>query len=151
MHSVYVDTVTIFNRYGDSKIGITWYPTVLHNVYLSTDRGANIAKTGLKDADTAKLFIKYKLADGNIIVSNKPYKRPKEWKNQAFETLPATLTFWDGADFFVRGEFSEDAINDMDYKKGYYDHINTNYDDVYLITTIGGPYKNIPHFEIGGK
>lgn len=147
---MYTDTVTIFNKYKTAQ-GITWYPTVLHNVDLNTDKGANVAKTGLESADTAKLHVRYTLTDGAIIIAGKPYKGPKEWAAQAVDEIPTTLTFTGAADFFIRGEFPTEAINDNDFKKGYYDYMNTNHDDVYLITTVGGPYKLIPHFEIGGK
>lgn len=147
---MYTDTVTIFNKHGDSKVGITWYPTVLHNVDLITDKAANVAKTGLESADTAKLHVRYTLSDGAITIAGKAYKRPKEWATQTAEALITTLTFSTG-DLFIRGEYATTPINNTDYKGGFQDYINKNYDDVYLITTVGGPYKLIPHFEIGGK
>lgn len=149
---MYTDTVTIFNKHKTAQ-GITWYPTILHNVDLNTDKGANVAKTGLESADTAKLHVKYAVAGDAIEIAGKSYKRSKEWAKQASELLPSTLTFTGGIDFFVRGEFPETAVNDADadYKNGFYDYMNKSYDDVFLITTVGGPYKLIPHFEIGGK
>lgn len=149
---MYTDTVTIFNKHGDSKNGITWYPTVLHNVDLITDKGANVAKTGLESADTAKLHVRYVLTDGAITIAEKTYKRPKEWASQPETGITATLTFSTG-DLFIRGEYDTTPINNADpvYKTGFQDYINKTYDDVYLITTVGGPYKLIPHFEIGGK
>lgn len=147
---MYTETVTIFNKLKTAQ-GITWYPTVLHNIDLITDKGANVAKTGLENADTAKLHIRYTLTDGVITIAGKPYKGPKEWAAQSETGFHASLTFTGAADFFVRGEFPTEAINDNDFKKGYYDYMNTKHDDVYLITTVGGPYKLIPHFEIGGK
>lgn len=149
---MYTDTVTIFNKHKTAQ-GTTWYPTVLHNVDVNTDKGANVAKTGLESADTAKLHVKYTLTDGTITISGKPYKGPKEWATQSDMGFPTSLTFTGGADFFVRGEYAETPISDADpaYKNGFYDYINKTRDDVYLITTVGGPYKLIPHFEIGGK
>ena len=150
---MYTDTVTIFNKHGDSRVGITWYPTVLHNVDLITDKGANIAKTGLESADTAKLHIRYTLTDGVVTIAGKTYKRPKEWAAQTETGYPTSLTFASGSDFFVRGEFPETPINESDpaYKGGFQSYFNKTHDDVYLITTVGGPYTVIPHFEIGGK
>ena len=149
---MYTDTVTIFNKRGDSKVGITWYPTVLHNVDLITDKGANVAKTGLESADTAKLHVRYNLTDGAITISGKTYKRQKEWAALSILETPTSLTFNTG-DFFYRGEYSESPINNSDpaYKDGFQTYFGKTYDDVYLITTVGGPYKLIPHFEIGGK
>ncbi len=150
---MYTDTVTIFNKHGDSKVGITWYPTVLHNVDLITDKGANVAKTGLESADTAKLHIRYTLTDGAITIAGKTYKHPKEWAAQSAAEIAETLTFQSATDFFFRGEYPETPINHSDpaYKNGFQDYFSKTYDDVYLINTVGGPYKLIPHFEIGGK
>lgn len=149
---MYSETVTIFNRLKTAQ-GITWYPTVLHNVDLNTDKGANVAKTGLESADTARLHVRYTFIDGAITIAGKTYKRPKEWAAQAVHKLPTSITFTGGTDFFIRGEYDETPVNDSDpaYKNGFYDYINKTRDDVYLITTVGGPYKLIPHFEIGGK
>lgn len=144
---MYTDTVTIFNKHKTTQ-GTTWYPTVLHNVDLNTDKGANVAKTGLESADTAKLHVRHGKADGAITIEEKPYKRPKEW---AAQTDPAGTITFASADLFMRGEYPEMPINDADHKKGFQDYLNKTYDDVYLITTVGGPYKLIPHFEIGGK
>lgn len=148
---MYSDTVTIFNKLKVGQV-TTWYPTVLHNVDLITDKGANVTKTGLESADTAKLHIRYTLVNGVITIAGKVYKRPKEWAAQSAGALATTLTFA-GGDFFTRGEYPEIPVSDADpaYKPGVYDYLNKTRDDVYMITTVGGPYKLIPHFEIGGK
>lgn len=144
---MYTETVTIFNKLKTAQ-GTTWYPTVLHNVDLNTDKGANVAKTGLESADTAKLHVRYGKTGDVITIAGKPYKRPKEWTAQADPS--GTITFGSG-DMFMRGEYPETPINDADYAKTFQDYLNKTYDDVYLITTVGGPYKLIPHFEIGGR
>lgn len=45
-------------------------------------------------------------------------------------------------------------IADEDYQSrrdgGFYDYMNKNHDNVFLITNVG-TYTLIPHFEIGGK
>lgn len=148
---MYSETVTIFNKLQVGQV-ITWYPTVLHNVDLNVDKGANVTKTGLESADTAKLHVRYILAEGAIKIAEKMYKRPKEWASQGSEAHANTLTFASG-DLFMRGEYPETPVNDEDpaYKPSFYNYINKIRDDVYMITTVGGPYKLIPHFEIGGK
>lgn len=149
---MYSETVTIFNKLQQGQV-ITWYPTVLNNVDLNVDKGANVTKTGLESADTAKLHIRYTVVDGDITIKGKKYKRPKEWAAHNETGITASLTFAGSSDFFIRGEYPETPVNDADpaYKKGFYDYINKTRDDVYLVTTVGGPYKVIPHFEIGGK
>ena len=77
---MYDKTVTVFNKYEDQTGEIYWYPHVLSGVDLIVDKAANIAKTGLDSADTAKLHIKFHIADGNKMVGNLPWLPPKEWE-----------------------------------------------------------------------
>lgn len=150
---IYSDTVTIFNKYEDQTGAIHWYPHVLHGVDLIIDKAANIAKTGLDNADTAKLHVKCHRVDNSIMVGNIPYLSPTTWEIQPNDELSQYITFASG-DFFMEGEYSIDPIKDSDYTDrvngGFYDYINKRHDYVFLITNVGGPYTLIPHFEIGG-
>lgn len=150
---MYNKVVTIFNKYEDQTGEIYWYPHVLSGVDLIVDKAANIAKTGLDSADTAKLHIKYHIADGKKMVGNLPWLPPKEWEQQPNDELPKSITF-DSGDFFLEGEYDESPVLDSDYANrvdgGFYDYINKRRDNVFLITNVGGPYTLIPHFEIGG-
>lgn len=147
---MYKDTVTIFNRYESKMLGtFTWYPHILRNVDLNVDKGANIEKTGLASADKAKLHIKYHLRDGKKMIGDSEYLQPKEWDNQTNDSYSQTITFTEGEDFFLLGEYPETPINDDDYREGFYSYINSKRDDVFKITTVG-MYSLIPHFEIGG-
>lgn len=151
---MYDKTVTVFNRYEDQTGAIHWYPHVLHGVDLIVDKAANVAKTGLDSADTANLHVKYRFVDVNKIVGDKKYLTPKEWEKQPNDELSDSITFASG-DFFMEGEYSEEPVLDSDYANrvdsGFYDYLNKRRDYVFLITTVGGPYTLIPHFEIGGK
>lgn len=151
---MYDKTVTVFNKYTDQNDNIYWYPHVLSGVDLIIDKAANVAKTGLDSADTANLHVKYHSGNGTVMVGDKPYLPPKEWENQPNDDLPGSITFASG-DFFMQGEYAETPILDSDYANridgGFYDYINKRHDYVFLITTVGGPYTVIPHFEIGGK
>lgn len=150
---MYDKTVTVFNKYTDQNDNIYWYPHVLSGVDLIIDKAANVAKTGLDSADTANLHVKYHI-DGTVMVGNKPYLPPKEWEKQPNDDLSESITFASG-DFFMQGEYAETPVLDSDYANrvdgGFYDYLNKRHDYVFLITTIGGPYTLIPHFEIGGK
>lgn len=141
---MYTDTITLFNLKDD-----TWYPSVLSNVDLIVDKAASLVKTGLNDADTANLHVKYTVSGSNTLVGSKPYLPPKEWVAQD-ET--DTLTFTEGVDFFILGDWgSEDAVNDDKYGvNGFYYYCNKKYDHCYLINS-AAKYNVIPHFEIGGK
>ena len=150
---MYNKTVTVFNKYEDQTGEIYWYPHVLSGVDLIVDKAANIAKTGLDSADTAKLHIKYHSGDNTVMVGDLPWLPPKEWEKQPNDELSESITF-DSGDFFMEGEYSTDQIKDSDYTDrvngGFYDYINKRHDYVFLITNVGGPYTLIPHFEIGG-
>lgn len=151
---MYNDTVTLFNKYEDTT-GITWYPTILKGVNLILDKAAIIAKYGAESKDNAVLNARYQIADGNKIVGNKPYLPPKEWRRQEEDLRSASITFSDGQsfDFFYLGEWeNENPISDDLYGvNGFYDYMNRTYDYVFAITSVGGPYKVIQHFEIMGK
>ena len=150
---MYDKTVTVFNKYTDQNDNIYWYPHVLRGVDLIIDKAANVAKTGLDSADTANLHIKYSAKDGQKMVGDKVYLPPKEWEKQPNDELTESVTFATG-DFFMQGEYEESPIIDSDYENrpdsGFYDYLNKRRDYVFLITTVGGPYTLIPHFEIGG-
>ena len=150
---MYDKTVTVFNKYEDQTGEIYWYPHVLSGVDLIVDKAANIAKTGLDSADTAKLHVRYHSGNNAVMVGNLPWLPPKEWEQQPNDELSESITF-DSGDFFMEGEYSTEMIKDSDYTDrvngGFYDYINKRHDYVFLITNVGGPYTLIPHFEIGG-
>ena len=107
--AVYDKTITLFNRYS-SRLGDTWYPTVIHNVQLIADKSAIIAQYGAESSDKALLHIRYETVDGMPVIAGKPYKTPKEWDRQTNDLLSQTLTFTDGQyfDFFMLGEYESD-------------------------------------------
>ena len=51
-------TVTVFNKYVNQKDEIYWYPTVISGCQFVDDKAANVAKTGLENADEANLHDK---------------------------------------------------------------------------------------------
>lgn len=151
---MYNDTVTLFCQYKDQRKNITWYPTILHNVNLNKDKAAIIAQYGAESQDKAVLNVRYRLDNGKIMVGDKIWLPPKEWDRQTNDLLSSSLTFTDGQefDFFYEGEWpDENPIGDEDYGiDGFYNYMNRYYDYVFAITSVGGPYSVIPHFEIMG-
>lgn len=148
---MYSDSVTVFNRY-KGRLGIVWYPTVLHGVNLAVDRAAVVATMGEQSQDSAILNIKYSEQDGVITVGNKPYLQPKAWADQVNDVLADSVTFTSGTDFdfFIEGDFGGEPISDDDYEYGFFDYMNTEYDNVFVITSVS-KLKLIPHFEITGR
>lgn len=157
---MYNDHVTVFNFYESPTTGeITWYPHSLQMCDLITDRGAIVKKYGADSTDTAQLHIRlYDEVDaGDICVltsggSYLPYLPPKEWKNQTNDKLAESITFSD-KDFFIKGIWigRDSPVSDDDYRGGFYQHVNNINDNVFKISSVGGPYTVIPHFEILGK
>lgn len=152
---MYNQTITLFNRLEGNE-GDTWFPTILHNVHLETDRAAIAAKYGAEAADGAVLHIRYKEDGGEKMVQGKPWLPPKAWEKLLDHTKSVTFTPGDRFDFFWVGDWgNEDPVYDADYtgtvNYGFYKHMNKNHDFVFAITSVGGPYRVIPHFEIMGK
>lgn len=192
---MYSSKITLFNYYESATTGDAyWYPHVLSNVDLNTDRGAIIKKYGPDTADNAQLHIPYRLHDGVKVISEeskKPssvgtvmnlgslcdsmernvlddkglqiftmylsekiyteWRSPKEWERQINDLLPGTIRFSPDSDFFWAGEWDKGIVNDKDYRGGFYQYMNQSRDNVFKITSVGGPYSLIPHFEILAK
>ncbi len=151
---MYSDKITLFNYY-KSRLGDMWYPTVIDGVNLLIDKAAIVAKYGAESKDNAILNIHYQTVDGNIMVADKPYLPPKEWERQTNDKLADSLTFTSGTDFdfFMLGEYPTTepiADDDFDNDGGFYNYMNDNYDFVFAITSVGGPYTTIPTFQIMG-
>lgn len=142
---MYGKTITLFNYYESKQTGTyRWYPSVLQNVDLITDKAAILAKYGQESQDSTVLHVRH--PNGA-----KEWIPPKEWEGQVNENLSRTLTFAAG-DFFWQGEWQDtEPIDDTAYKEGFYDYMSQKYDFVFRITKVGGPYTLIPHFEIMGR
>ncbi len=149
---MYNSTITVFNRSGSEKKGFVWFPTVIDCVYLIIDKGAGMVKTGLAEANKANLHIRYISVDGKVLVGGKPYMLPKEWNAQSDEEKATSITFNEGCDFFIEGEYPEDVIQDDDilYANGLFSYMKAKRDNVFKLNTVG-KYTLIPHFEIGGE
>lgn len=150
---MYQNTITLFNRKrGNSSTGDTWYPTVIRNVNLNIDRAAIRAKYGTESQDNCMLFIQFCRKNGEIRITcdektEKPWMPPKTW-----DKTVDSLTFNPDGDFFWLGEWTEGIVSDKDYSPdGFYGHMNRVHDYVFAISSVGGPYSVIPHFEVMGK
>jgi len=147
--------VTIFNFY-ESTTSAVWYPHIISGVSLYTDRGAIVKKYGSDSKDSAELHIAYTDSDGSKFITDTdgnslPWLPPKEWKAQTNDLLENSITFNAETDFFVEGTWDGGMVNEDDYKQGFYAYINNKRDFCYKITSVGGPYTLIPHFEILAK
>lgn len=151
---MYKDTVTLFNRRkGARGQGDTWYPSVLCNVNLLTDKATILSKYGADAADNAVLNVRYQIDGEKKMIGDKQWLPQKAW--QQSDNPAASLTFADGEafDFFWLGEWDGGIVSDADYSAdaGFYDHMNRTHDYVFAVAKVAGPYSVIPHFEIVGK
>lgn len=134
-------TVTLYNRYYDKKEDAEkWYCTVLHDVRLEITKGANIVKSGIREADGARLSI---MTNTDF---EKDYVEPKKWLALTDEEREASFTFNSSQDFFVKGNTSEIEIKESNF----FEYMRANYDDVYKITTVDNYDNILPHIEVGG-
>lgn len=153
---MYDKTVTVFNFYSSKTAGLSyWYPHILSCVDLITDHGAMLKKYGPDSTDNAALHIAYTPDWDKVTVQRSdgaavPWLPPKAWAAQVNDDLPGSITFGP-EDFFWQGEWTGGMVVDDDYRNGFYQYMNSNRDNVYKITSVGGPYTVIPHFEILGK
>lgn len=148
---MYSDVVTVFCR-RKSRSGDMWYPTVIHGANLNVNRAAIVAKYGADSKDNAVLNIHYATVEEQIAIAEKIYFLPKEWQRQSEEKIANSITFTAGVDFdfFMEGEYEcTGPIRDDDYTDGFYNYMNSNYDNVFSITSVA-KYSVIPHFEIMG-
>lgn len=166
---MYEATVTVFNSYKYRITGqVLWFPHVLKGVDFIADKGQMLKQYGPDSTDAAELHIAYaEMDDKKVIVHGwtgepmlntlgepLPWLPPKEWARQVNDMLDDTITFKPD-DFFWWGEWTQGTVKDEDYDvrgEGFAGYMNRNYDYVFQITTVGGPYPpdGIPHFEIRG-
>ncbi len=152
---MYTDTITLFVR-KEGDEGDTWYPSVLRNVHLNMDKAAILAKYGADSADSAVLHIRYRQVGDDKMVGDKRWLPPKQWETLGNPAKDITFTSGNRFDFFWFGDWgNENPVHDSDYagtsSPGFYQYMNKTMDYVFAITSVGGPYSVIPHFEIMGK
>ena len=144
-------TVTLYNvTENPDTLEVGYNITILRGVFLSRSHARNIEKTGLRDADSARLYIPFSVtAVDGITGRRKTYVRPK-----AYRELTDTTEYWtleaggasSGVDcFFIKGE----VVTQAGYR-----YIRENTDDVYDITTVDTKdfgSEDMQHWQVGGR
>ena len=144
---MYRNVITLFNHSGD-----TWYATEIPGVYLSLDKSEIQSRLGDQSSDNALLHIRYKRVNGVPTIAGKTFRFPKDWGLN--DNKEKSITFQSGGefDFFMVGKWTGNKIiKESEYDYGFYDFMNETYDNVYAITSVGGPYNLLPHFVISGR
>lgn len=153
LDTLYRDTITLFNRYDNEDGSYTWIPTVMKNVHFIVSKAVMVTTYGDSNSDNAQVNIRYKSMGKKAMVSGKVYVQPKEYKRLTLSQAKTHFTFTGGAefDFVYGGAWTGDSIiNDDAYPKGFFNHMQTTYDDVYAITN-SAMYYILPHFSITAK
>lgn len=143
--------VTVYNVTEDpDTLEINYNITVLDGVFLDRSHARNIEKTGLRDADSAALFIPFSVSavDGET-GKKKKYIGPKAYRELADKTGYWTLEAGgtnSGVDcFFIKGKV---------ITKAGYRYIREHNDDVYDVTTVDTRdfgSKDMQHWQVGGR
>lgn len=143
---MYNDTITLFNLHNGA-----WYSHIIKEVDAGITSGAgSTALNGTTRTDSAIILIqtsssKVINADNSLL----PYVSPKAFS--ALENPESVITFQPQTDFILIGEYeNSEPINEDDFETGFYDEMNSKYDNVFLITS-AAYFDLIPHFEIGAR
>lgn len=144
-------TVTVFNRYDATPTDTRYYATVIEGVKLQVDKAAAVSTSGLKDADAMWCSIPYTPTDSGITINGTFHLSPKEWSAQTGDAMEQSLTFDEGRDILMDGEWDgPKVVYDADYiRVGFLGYLRSRFDGVYLINS-ASRYDLIPHFELGG-
>ena len=152
--ALYRQTVTLFNRIKDADGETYWFPTVLRGVHLIDSQSATWNSQGGARNDNAELRVRFQVKGGVILIAEKPYYEPKQYRLLDEPDKAITFSFGhnDDSDFFMEGEFDFDgAISDDAFDRhGFYNYMNKTRDGVYSI--IGcSRFDLIPHFSITAR
>lgn len=144
-------TVTVFNRYDASPTDTRYYATVIDGVKLQVDKAAAVSTSGLKDADSMWCSIPYANTNSHIEINGIPHLSPKEWAAQTGDEMEQSITFDEGRDILMDGEWDgPKVVSEADYSRvGFLGYLRNRFDGVYLINS-ASRYDLIPHFELGG-
>lgn len=144
-------TVTVYNIWEDADtLEMHYNLTVLRGVLLDISKGSNVQKSGLKDADSATLYIPFNVtAEDPLSGAEKKYVPPKEFNakedRSGFWTMDTGGASSSASSFFIKGEMSEEMTFGVAQR---------NFDYVFDISTVdlkdfGTP--DMQHWQVGGK
>ena len=152
---LYRQTVTLFNRIKDADGETLWYPTILTGVHLIDSHSSSWNNQGGSSGSSAELRVRYSIKNGQIVIANKPYFEPKQYRRLAEPQKAITFSYGhdDDCDFFIEGVFDKftGAISDDAYDRhGFYHYMNKMYDGVYSISG-ATKYNLLLHFSVSAR
>lgn len=150
---MYDAVVTLFNFHEATG---AWHTTVFSGVNLLETKAETATRdSGRTNGDTVELILhasREKVAqaidaDGEAV--SVQYVGPKAYG--ALEDPQGYFTFKAETDFVAVGNFAQSTpVADDDYDEGLYHAMNSEHDNVYMITA-SAFFGLLPHFEIGGR
>ncbi len=152
---IYTQTITLFNRKEENG-EVVWYPTVIDGVHLTMDRSIIISTYGEQATDNAMLNIRYSKSGSGPLITvrggmSKVYKNPKEFRVSGDPAVEISFQMGDEFDFVMEGVYEDGGpISDEDYRNGFFNYMNRNYDNVFAISKVSR-YDLIPHFGIAAR
>ena len=167
LDTIYSQTITLFNRIpGKNGEPTTWIPTVIEGVHLIVTKSSSWNGHGGSASDDVKLNIRYKPSGNDALVRCrtsaedeticfKKWYEPKAWRRMSEPENGLTFSFGenDDFDFFIEGVFGEFdfPISDQNFeRRGFYNYMNAEYDNVFVISSVS-QHDLIPHFEITAR
>lgn len=145
---MYDKTITLFNYHEDTAL---WYPSIIENAEVFKTTASSNTTTGTANADVVEILINCN-SDKSIKTKAgvKGYLSPKAY--QKCDAPEEYITFSPDKDFIYCDEWpdTEPVSDDECFDSGFYQKVNTEYDEVYKINSAAS-YGLIPHFEIGGS
>ena len=152
--AIYKQTVTLFNRIKGPDDETIWYPTVLKGVHLIDSHSSGWNGQGGSSGSSAELRVIYAIKNGQIMIANKPYYEPKQYRRLAEPHKAITFAYGhdDDCDFFIEGDLGfKGSISDDAYDRhGFYNYMKKAYDGVYSISA-ANKYNLLPHFVISAR
>lgn len=136
------DIVTVFNNHKGC-----WYAHMIRGVdYGSTASAGSTKLNGITKSDRVIVLIR---SDADKHISSDvtlQYVPPKVYER--LENVEGHITFKPQDSFILIGEYNgAEPISDDDYEAGFFDYMNSMYDNVFMISS-AAYFGLIPHFEI---
>lgn len=144
-------TVTVYNAHENmDTLKPEYNITVLEGVFLDISKGANVVKSGLENADAAKLFIPFGIeAVNGVTGQSQTYIDPKAYERledkSAYWTIRAGGTTSVNDCFFVKNR----VVSDMDFQD-----LNSYYDHVFRVSSVDlrdFGSESMRHWEVSGR
>lgn len=141
--------VTLFNTWEDDNLVQQYNITILEGVLLDLSKADNVSKSGLENADSARLYIPFHVKAHSTTGTDKTYVPPKQFDSLTTKTSNWTLNSGGSGNststYFVKGIVS--TAMSISALKAAYDYVY----DVTSVDIRDFGTIDMQHFQVGGK